>query len=343
MDGYFYCQLGVVQRSRGGSAVQRSAYQARGSTMLQNGTYVDYSNRGGHIKTLMFAPPGSPAWATDPQEFWRRAAAAEKRADAQEARLLEIALPRGLSRADWIDIASRLARVFVGKGMVVQVDVHCTIARDGGEHPHVHFMLSMRELKDDGFAKKKARDWNKIFFGKASALRKDMASFLNEYCKRKGVPYEADPRSNAARGLPPPEPTIPRWNFLFHKRTGKKTAWLEQRDREREARAAIAALEEECAELERLIATARSQDVVASNSDLITEAESIGISFASRRSAHQGFPGPTVSAMADRLAHAGGSNGWKTQVGTDRSSERWEARPPIEPDESGGLPLRGFP
>jgi MobA/MobL family len=287
MSSFFYLSLGIVQRSRGGSVVQRSAYQARRSTTLANGTYVDYSDRGGHIATRMFAPPGSPAWATDPQEFWRRAAAAEKRADAQEARLLEIALPRGLSRADWIDIASRLARVFAGKGMVVQADVHCTTAGDGGEHPHAHFMLSMRELKDDRFADKKARHWNKLFVGKASVLRKEMADFLNAYCKLKGVAYEADPRSNAERGLPPPEPCIPRWNFLFHKRTGKKTSWLKHRDREREARAAIVAIEKECVELERKLAAARSQDAAASNFDLMIEAESFDAGFAARQPARQ--------------------------------------------------------
>jgi hypothetical protein len=338
MSSFFNFSLGIVQRSRGGSAVLRSTYQARGSTTLANRTFVDYSDRGGHIATLMLAPSGSPAWARDREEFWRRAAAAEKRANAQEARLLEIALPRGLSRADWIDIASRLARVFVGKGMVVQVDVHCTTARDGGEHPHAHFMLSMRELKDDGFAVKKARHWNKLFFGKAGALRKDMASFLNEYCKRKGVAYEADPRSNAERGLAPPEPTIPRWNFLFHKRTGKKTSWLEHRDREREARAAIAKLEKECAELERMIAIARTQDPAASNSDLSIEGKNIDVGLAARKSPRQNPPVPTRSAMTDRLARAGAYRAFPVRVFSPKAGE---ACPPIEPDESGGP--RGFP
>lgn len=248
-----------------------------------------------------------------------------------------MAFPRGLSRADWIDIASKLARVFVGQGMVVQVDVHCSTARDGGEHPHAHFMLSMRELKDDGFTDKKARHWNKLFFGKAGALRKDMASFLNEYCKRKGVAYEADPRSNAERGLPPPEPTIPRWNFLFHKRTGKKTSWLEHRDREREARAAIAKIEKECAELERMIAIARA----TSNSDLTIEAESPGINFASRQFARPGLFVPTGSPMADRMAPAGSYREFAVHVASNRSKKP-EAGPLVQPDELAGPPMRVF-
>jgi len=342
MSSFFCFSIGVVQRSRGGSAVRRSAYQACGSIKLANGTNIDYSDRGGHVVTLMFAPLGSPGWVRDPQEFWRRAAAAEKRANAQEARLVELALPRGLSRADWIDIASRLSRKFVAEGMVVQVDLHCTTARAGGEHPHAHFMLSMRRLQGEGFAAKKAREWNRLFFGKANALRKDIAGFLNEYCKRKGVAYEADPRSNAERGLPPPEPTIPRWNILFHKRTGKKTAWLEQRDREREARAAIVALEQECAELERMIASARSQDAVASNFDLSTEPESVSI-FASREPVRGGFPAPTRTVKTDRQARAEAFNGVEVQVARDRLSKRKEVGSQIGPDESDGPPLSGFP
>jgi hypothetical protein len=158
----------------------------------------------------MLAPAEAPDWARDPKQFWRRAAAAEKRADAQEARLLELSIPRGLSRADWTDIARKLALVLVAHGMVVQVDIHCPTASDGDEHPHLHFMLSMRELKDGKFAAKKARHWNRLFHGKAAALRQQMADFLNAYCKKKGVAYEADPRSNAVRGLPTAEMSLPR-------------------------------------------------------------------------------------------------------------------------------------
>jgi hypothetical protein len=57
----------------------------------------------------------------------------------------------------------------------------------------------------------------------------------------------------ADRGLPLAEPNLPRWNFSVFKRTAKKTALLEQRDRERALRTRIASLEAECRELERKI------------------------------------------------------------------------------------------
>ena len=254
MSSYFHCRFGVVQRSRGGSALRRSTYQSRSSLILANGTLIDYSASSDHVETLMLTPIDVPDWALVPKEFWRRAAAAETRADAQEARLMELALPRGLSRAQWADIARKIGLEFVAQGMIVQADIHCTTAADGGECPHVHFQISMRELINGEFAAKKARHWNMLFHGRATALRKTYADFLNAYCKKVGVAYTADPRANLARGLPIAEMALPRWNILAYKRTGKKTPWMEQRDQERAKRQYIIALEAYCKELERKIA-----------------------------------------------------------------------------------------
>jgi hypothetical protein len=250
---HFRCEFDVVQRSRGGCARHMSAYQLRGRYTAPSGKTVDYSSRGDHVATVMLAPAGAPDWAKDPNEYWHRAALAEKRWDAQEARIIQLSLPRGLSRAHWVDIARRLAIPFVKHGLVVQADIHCTTASDGGENPHVHFLISMRPLHEGRFAAKKDRHFNARFHARAQALREEFAEFLNAYCKRLGVAYHADSRSNADRGLPLAEPNLPRWNFAVFKRTGQKTALLEQRDRERALRTRIASLEAECQELERKI------------------------------------------------------------------------------------------
>jgi hypothetical protein len=250
---YFRCEFDVVQRSRGGCARHMSAYQLRGRFTAPNGKTVDYSSRGDHVATLMLAPAGAPAWAKDPNEYWRRAALAEKRWDAQEARIIQLSLPRGLTRTDCVDIARKVGSTFVKHGLVVQVDIHCTTASDGGENPHAHFLISMRALHAGLFAAKKDRYFNSRFHARAQALRAEFAEFLNAYCKRKGVAYQADSRSNADRGLPLAEPNLPRWNFSVFKLRGKKTPLLEQRDRERALRTRIAELEAECRELERKI------------------------------------------------------------------------------------------
>ena len=257
MSDYFHFQLSIEQRSRGGCAPRRSAYQSRTCLTLPDGTVVDYSARCDHVQTLMLAPAGAPDWALDPKQFWRKAAAAEVRADAQEARRLELALPRGLLPGHWADIARKLGLALVAHGMVVQVDIHCSTASDGKPCPHLHFLLSMRELEGGQFAAKKARHWNKLFYGKAAALRKQLADFLNAYCKEKGVAYVADPRSNATRGLPPAEMSLPRWNIVLYQRTGKKSPWLKQVERDRAERTKLRKLEAECVAAERTLARLR--------------------------------------------------------------------------------------
>jgi MobA/MobL family len=71
-----------------------------------------------------------------------RATAAEKHANAQEARLIELSLPRALVRENWIELARRVGRQLVKKGMVVQVDIHCPLACDGLPNPHLHIMAT---------------------------------------------------------------------------------------------------------------------------------------------------------------------------------------------------------
>jgi hypothetical protein len=240
VSNHFGLDLGVVQRSRGQSAMKRALYQLRGSARLADGSVVDYSDRTDHVAHFIVAPDDAPAWAMDWTELWTRAAAAEKRVDAQEARVIELSLPRALAREDWIEIARRVAKALAKRGMVVQVDIHCPIASDGGLNPHVHFLITMREIKDGKFAQKKARDWNKEFYGKASVIRRDMAEVLNRYCQKRGVDYHADCRSNAERDLPPAELRLPRWNVAHYKRTGNKTPALKRRDLQRAAKAEIA-------------------------------------------------------------------------------------------------------
>jgi hypothetical protein len=155
--------------------------------------------------------------------LWTKAVAAEKRCNAQEARLIEISIPRALPRKHWVELARRLARVLAVRGMTVQVDIHCVPASDGGLNPHIHLMCTMREIVDGEFSSKKARHWNAYFYNNAKALRHDIAEMLNEFCRMKGVTYHADTRSNAERSLPPAEMTIPRWNILAYKRSGQKT------------------------------------------------------------------------------------------------------------------------
>lgn len=259
--------MGLVQRSRGGDALWHSAYVCGGSARLADGSVVDFSARNDVVAAFVVKPKGAPAWAADSTQLWRRAVAAEKRADAQEARLFELTIPRSIPKKHWVELARHVASAFAVHGMIVQVGIHCPMASDGDINPHVHFMTTMREIVDGTFSRLKARHWNKIFHGAAKVVRYKMAEMLNEFCRSKGVDCQVDPRSNVERGLPAAEVRLPHWHVLHYQRTGQKTPAMERRDQERAARSEVARLEAECAELERELEAARAEARVTSSEE----------------------------------------------------------------------------
>jgi MobA/MobL family len=270
--GNLGCDLSLVQRSRGGDALWHSAYVCGGTARLADGSVVNFSKRNDVVAAFIVKPKGTPAWAADCAQLWKRAVAAEKRADAQEARLVELSIPRAIPRKYWVELAQHVARALVTHGMVVQVGIHCSLASDGDINPHAHFMATMREIVDGEFSRKKARHWNKIFHGNAKAFRHKMAKFLNKFCRMKGIDFQVDPRSNAERGLPPAEVRLPHWHILHYKRTGKKTRAMEQRDKERAARAEVTRLEAECRKLELELEAARAEAALVTAGELLSAA-----------------------------------------------------------------------
>jgi MobA/MobL family len=246
MSSFFRCKLGIIQRSRGGSAIRRSAYQACQRMEAPNGVVFDYSkNRDshGHVRTIVCAPPGSPAWAQEPHTLWPKAVCAERRRDAQEARTIELSLPRSLPRDLWEDCVRAVAAPFVAIGMVWQADIHELLAADDDPNGHVHLVGTTRRIENDRFSSHKARDWNALFLGQAKKIRMQIAEILNAFCAQHDVDYLADPRSNLERGLPAPEVTLPRWNIEMANRTGRRTKWMMARDAERTKRHQLAAVE----------------------------------------------------------------------------------------------------
>lgn len=251
---FFRMHCGVVQRSRGGSAVRRSAYQACRALRTADGRVYDYSDRlirNGHVCTMMLAPDGSPDWADDVTVFWARASAFERRGDAQEARTVEVALPHQLPQHLWEPCVRTIAMFFLQFGMVVQADIHAPWATTGVRNVHVHFLLSLRCIEGESFGLK-AREWNRMFRA-IRPLRAQVATILSGFCRSHGIDFIADARSNHVRGLPEPEPILPRWHFIAERRTGMRSLDLRQRDEHRAVRDQLAGLEAELVDLDNLI------------------------------------------------------------------------------------------
>lgn len=146
--------LQVHSRGKSHSAIAGVAYRL-GLRLYdaRTGVWHDYRKRqvGEEIiRALTLAPPGAPAWASDPHELWSRAEAAEKRKDAAVARDYRIPIPLGLSDAAAGDMAEAMARYIVDRlNVPVSIGVHRDNAVNAmgeakpvekiGVHAHLYF------------------------------------------------------------------------------------------------------------------------------------------------------------------------------------------------------------
>lgn len=145
-----FCHIPVkiVKRSEGRSAVEAAAY--RSGTKMTNewdGQTHDYTRKRGVIHTEIMLPPHAPPEFQDRSTLWNSVEQIEKAKDSQLARDIEAALPRELSREQQLALVrSFIQDNFVDKGMCADFALH----DKGTGNPHVHILLTMRPLKENG-------------------------------------------------------------------------------------------------------------------------------------------------------------------------------------------------
>ncbi|MBQ7137651.1 MAG: MobA/MobL family protein [Clostridia bacterium] len=97
--------------------------------------------------TEVMLPPNAPPEYADRQALWNAVDAAEKSRTAQTARRFTIALPKELSfEQNLALIRDYCTKQFVDKGMVCDLYYHDS----GNGNPHVHLMLTMRAMDEQG-------------------------------------------------------------------------------------------------------------------------------------------------------------------------------------------------
>lgn len=216
----YHFRVKIIGRSRGGSAAGAAAYRAGGRSPASalsyrtgevladplTGQRHDYRSKGridadgfGVVHTEVIAPAKAPEWVFDLQQLVNRVEAAERRRDAQQFRELEISLPRELSLADQRTLLRAFVqRECVNRGMVAIIVIHDERAADGGRNPHAHVMLTMRDLKGDGFGLK-VRAWNSREL--LQTWRKTWAEMANAMLKARGHEARLDHRSFRDRDI----------------------------------------------------------------------------------------------------------------------------------------------
>jgi Ti-type conjugative transfer relaxase TraA len=152
----------IVSRGSGRSVVLSAAYRHCAKMEYEReARTVDYTRKQGLLHEEFVLPADAPKWARSliadrsnagaSEAFWNKVEAFEKRADAQLARDLTIALPLELSAEQNI----ALVRDFVEKHILAKGKVADWVYHDNPGNPHIHLMTTLRPMTEDGFGSKK--------------------------------------------------------------------------------------------------------------------------------------------------------------------------------------------
>lgn len=196
----FHLSVKVISRASGRSAVAAAAY--RGAERLHDERLDrdhNFTNKDGVVHSEVMLPEGAPPEFADREKLWNAVEAAEKRKDAQLSREVEFAIPREMNQRQGIELARDFVEAeFVEKGMIADLNVHWDIGADGQPKPHAHVMLTMREVKCDGFGAK-VRDWNKAEL--VEQWRERWAEHVNQRLAQLDIDARVDHRSLEAQGI----------------------------------------------------------------------------------------------------------------------------------------------
>ena len=221
---FCHIPVSIIKRSEGRSAVAAAAY--RSGTKLTNewdGQTHDYTRKGGVVHAEIMLPAHAPPEFADRSTLWNSVEQIEKARDSQLAREIEAALPRELTREQQLALVRAYVKDnFVDKGMCADFAIH----DKGTGNPHVHIMLTVRPLKENGAWGAKCRkaydldengqripdgkggwknhredttDWNDK--GNVEIWRAAWAAYTNRALEAAGHPALVDHRSYERQGI----------------------------------------------------------------------------------------------------------------------------------------------
>jgi len=183
------------------NAVAAAAYRA-GEKLhdTRSGQTQDYSRKQGIAHREIIVPEGGALWLADREKLWNTVERMERRADAQLAREINLALPHELSAEARRELVQAYIRTqFTSRGMVADFALHDPVPARG-DHPqnfHAHIMLTLRQATKAGLHEVKTREWNsRALLGEWRTAWQDQANLALE---RAGHHARIDHRSLVAQ------------------------------------------------------------------------------------------------------------------------------------------------
>lgn len=225
----FRLSVSIASRGKGRSAVAMAAYRS-GEAILdeRTGERFDFTRKGGIVSRDMVLPDGAPPWAQERASFWNRSEAADKRADAQIAREIQISLPHELSDRERRELTTGFSQHIAERfGIAVDTCIHRPHEKGDERNHHAHLLLATRPFDDEkqtGLGNKvraldniahqrQGHSQEQKSENEVEQLRQVWAQRVNEALQRaevhtpEGVSVQVDHRSYERQGIDQ-EPTV---------------------------------------------------------------------------------------------------------------------------------------
>jgi len=151
-----FSSITIHSRSKGHSAIAAAAYRSCTSIIDERtGITHNYSPKENLIYSNILLPDGADEKFRDRSYLWNEVEKSENRLNARVSRDIVLALPKELTKEEWIILSERFAEnEFVSKGVAADIAIHFD-----KENPHCHILVTTRRLLRDKFTEK-ARDLN---------------------------------------------------------------------------------------------------------------------------------------------------------------------------------------
>lgn len=151
--GCYHFHLNQLSRGKGQSAIASAAYRA--GTKLEctyYGEVSDYTRKGGVVLAEIHLPKQAPERFKDRETLWNEVEWIEGNKKAQLAHSFDIALMNEFSMEENIELARRFVEEqLVARGMIADLAIHDPKkAKDKIPNPHMHIMVPIRPLQEDG-------------------------------------------------------------------------------------------------------------------------------------------------------------------------------------------------
>ena len=151
--GCYHFHLNQLSRGKGQSAIASAAYRA--GTKLEctyYGEVSDYTRKSGVVLAEIHLPQQAPERFKDRETLWNEVEWIEGNKKAQLAHSFDIALMNEFSMEENIELARRFVEEqLVARGMIADLAIHDPKkAKDKIPNPHMHIMVPIRPLQEDG-------------------------------------------------------------------------------------------------------------------------------------------------------------------------------------------------